>query len=115
MSDALEEAMVQVETITKQIVLTIDTITEEQLDELIKARDQLISAIAQFGITEEQKRLYTGRVKALQEQNEMILHHMHQLKDEALHGKTKMTAVRRQKSAYETIITSEGYFFDRRK
>lgn len=111
----MDECIGELEALTQHMVLRINQATSEELTEFVEHRhgliDNILHVVEVTPLTIEQQH----RLKAVLEQDSLILGRMNMLKDEAglwlkNHGQAKI-----QRSAYEAGYTPDSLLMDKRK
>ncbi|WP_458124293.1 hypothetical protein [Paenibacillus sp. Z3-2] len=111
----MDERIGELETLTHQMLLQINQVSSEEFTDFIEKRqglvDDILHMVEETPLTSEQQQ----RVRAILEQDTLLLGRMNSLKDEAgswlmNHGQAKM-----QRNAYEAGYTPESLLVDKRK
>lgn len=86
--------------------------TYQEFEQLVELRQTLINAIELNGhnLTDEHRK----KIQSLSPLDEIILGHMHRLREEAREGIVKMNQSKRQAAVYQQQPAYESILFDKR-
>lgn len=111
----MDEWLKQLEQLTFQCVRSMANIQIEDMEHFIEQRGQMILKLQKFELNEAEKAKHKQAIDRILQYDPMIVAKMNELKAEAAAGLNKVTAARRQKSAYEAAYISDSYYFDKKK
>jgi hypothetical protein len=111
----MDDLIFRLKQLTEQLVCEIDTVTYEQIDSFIEAREVVITNIKQS----ESERLFTDQDKehltGVLAFDPIIQKRITYLKDEASQGLAKLSIARNQKVKYAPDYQPDSIFFDKKK
>ncbi|GKU76814.1 hypothetical protein [Paenibacillus sp. L3-i20] len=97
---------------TKRMIERIDMIDEDDLNELLELRDDVISKLSSISpLSLDEKEM----LQEIRQYDNAIIGRMEFLKEEASQGLAKLKASQMQKNMYEQLSPSESYFIDRKE